>query len=61
MSDWPRDASYSQIVSWLECGNYSDDISIWQPLEEFGGEYIAEQIENTRESLEKRFIPREDK
>lgn len=53
LSDYPTDMSYEQIIDSLDSDAYieSDDIAVWQPIEDYSGHKIAEIIEDTREAF----------
>jgi hypothetical protein len=50
LSDWDEDLTYESILDTLR----SDDpqgVIVWQPLENLGGEYVADSIERLNEQF----------
>lgn len=68
LSCWYEDGTYKQNIDALNHDDCEKDdcvlcealgyIGEWEPFEGFDYAWLAEQIENTRESLERTFIPR---
>jgi hypothetical protein len=69
LSYWNEDATYIEILDALthegceesECKLclLDDDTGVWEPFEHHDKEWVAEQIDNMKESVERRFIPKE--
>jgi hypothetical protein len=54
LSDYPADMTYNEIISQIESDDYLDhDIVIWEPIEDYSGEEIAEIIHDTRRAFER--------
>jgi hypothetical protein len=54
LSDYPASMTYDEIISQLGSDNYFDhDIVVWEPIEDYSGEDIAEMIDDTRVAFER--------
>jgi hypothetical protein len=54
LSDYPADMTYNEIINQIESDDYLDhDIVVWEPIEDYSGEEIAEMIEDTRRAFER--------
>lgn len=54
LSDYPAAMPYDEIISALESDDYFDhDIVVWEPIEDYTGEQIAEMIDDTRRAFER--------
>jgi thiaminase len=54
LSDAPCHLTYQEILAALESCDYPDhDIVVWEPIEDYSGEEIAEMIEDTRRAFER--------
>ncbi len=64
----PLNMSYEDILKLIEingefegecdCQNECEEVGIWEPFEYYDGEYVANQINSLKESLERDFIPK---
>ena len=57
LSEWPRDWDYEEVIEAVR-GEMDAYISVWQPLEHWRGDAVAEEIEDTAVILWMRFEPR---
>jgi len=55
LSDYPTNMSYDEIIACISSGKYHrrDDIMIWEPLEDYPDEDIAEMIDDSRAAFER--------
>lgn len=55
LSDYPVRMSYDEIILNLvnDKYGYDYDIVVWEPIEDYPGEDIAEMIQDTREAFER--------
>lgn len=58
LTDFPWDCSYTQILKMVE--EDDDRVIVWEPFTHFRGETVVKYIENLKDSLERRFIPRKE-
>lgn len=54
---WNEDVSYEENIELIK-NNDNDYITVWEPFEYHEREWVAEQIENMKESVKNTFIPR---
>jgi len=57
LTDFPWDCSYEQILKMVE--EDDDRVIVWEPFTHFRGETVVGHIENLKDSLKRRFTPRE--
>lgn len=50
LSGYPDDASFEEIIQMVE--DEDEEISHWEPYENFWGEHVAEMIEDMARDLE---------
>lgn len=55
LSDFPVDMSYADILDLLRSGQHydSDDVTVWETVEDYPGSDIAEMIDDTRSAFER--------
>jgi hypothetical protein len=55
LSDAPCHLTYQKILDQIRSEEYleGDDIVVWEPIEDYSGEAIAEMIEDTRAAFER--------
>jgi hypothetical protein len=55
LSDYPFDMSYADILDLLHSGQHydSDDVTVWETVEDYPGSDIAEMIDDTRSAFER--------
>jgi hypothetical protein len=50
LSDWDEDLTYEDILDKLR-KDETQGVLVWQPLEDLGGEYLADSIERLTEQF----------
>ena len=62
LADFPNDKSYGEILRALVAGQnrYDDEILVWEAVEHYPREDLANIIDSLKESLELHFVPREE-
>ncbi len=65
LSGWNGNATYQEIINYLNSPeSYSDEeydrleISVWEPFVDYEYEWVANEIESIKTSVERRFIVR---
>ena len=55
LSDAPCHLTYQEILDQIRSEKYlkGDDIIVWEPIEDYSGEDVAEMIEDTRTAFER--------
>jgi len=55
LSDPPCHLTYQEILDQIRSEEYleGDDIVVWEPIEDYSGEWIADTIEDTRCAFER--------
>lgn len=55
LSDCPVDMSYADILDLLRSGQHydSDDVIVWEAVDNYSGRQIAEMIDDTRSAFER--------
>lgn len=57
LSDYPDTKSYKAILKLIE--KESDQVSIWQPFDDYHPEDVIRYMEDLKEALIREFVPRE--
>ena len=55
LSDPPCHLTYQEILDQIRSEEYleGDDIVVWEPIDDYSGEWIADTIEDTRRAFER--------
>lgn len=53
LTEYPHDSTYHEVLDMIENGD--ERISVWEPFENHDTNFIIENIENMKESLECHF------